>query len=269
MDCQISRTSNWLRVCFVVVLLSLPSPVLQGQNVQRGEIEDILKIVAADVQKVFFDPHLKGLDWPALTEQAREQIRASNNTGKMFLAIVSLLDKLEDSHTYFIPPPMTEQADFGFKARPYGPEIRVYEITNKGPAAKSGLTLGDKINSLNRIAVDRTNFSEILYLLERVVPTAALDVEEVSPDGQPRTLHIPAHMITRRKHQYIDDVFRVADAQRARDAHVNFSYKDYGDGIAYISVPSFNFRPDLTYSTVKRAEHARVLLVDLRSNGGG
>lgn len=268
MDYQVSRTFNLVLVC-VVLLLSMSSSLLQGQNVQRGEMEDILRIVAADVQKNFYDPRLKGLDWLALTEQTRQQIQASNNTGKMLLAIVSLLDKLEDSHTYFVPPPLTEQADFGFKARPYGSEVRVYEITTKGPAAKSGLTLGDTISSLNGISVDRRNFSEILHLLEDVVPAAALDVDVVSPDGQSRTLRIPAHMNTRREHQYIDDVFRVADAQRAKDVRVNFSYKDYGDGIAYVSVPSFGDRPDRTYSAVKRAEQAHVLVLDLRGNGGG
>lgn len=269
MDCQPSCSPNLVRLCLIVLLLSMSSSFLQAQNVQRGQMEDILKIVSADVQKDFYDPQLKRLDWPALTEQARQQIQASNNMGKMILAIVSLLDKLEDSHTYFVPPPLTELADFGFKARAYGLEIRVYEITAKGPAAKSGLMLGDRIHSLNGIVVDRMNFPEILHLLERVVPAATLEAEVISPGGQARTLHIPAHMISRREHQYIDDVFRVADAQRARDVRVNFSYKDYDDGIAYVKIPSFDDRPELTYSAVKKAQHARVLVLDLRGNGGG
>jgi C-terminal processing protease CtpA/Prc len=232
-------------------------------------MEDILKIVSADVQKNFYDPQMKGLDWAALTEETRQHIRASNNTGQMILAIISLLDKLEDSHTYFVPPPLTQQADFGFKARPYGSDIRVYNVASKGPADKAGMALGDTISSLNGIRVDRSNFLEILHLIERVVPAAALDVDLVSPGGQTRTLHIPAHMILRQEHQYYDSVWRVADMQRAMDEHVDFSHKDYGEGITYVAVPSFNDRPDLTYSAVKKAEHARVLILDLRGNHGG
>jgi carboxyl-terminal processing protease len=259
----------WRDLVLVLAFLTLTPLLVQTQNVQRGETEDILKIVSADVRKNFYDPQMKGLDWAALTEQARQQIESSNNTGKMFLAIVSLLDKLQDSHTYFVPPPLTQQADFGFNARPYGADIRVYEIANKGPAGKAGLSLGDKITSLNGIAVDRASFSEILRLLEVVVPAAALDAEVVSAGGQTRTVHIPAHMILRQEHQYYDSVWRVADRQRAMDVHVNFSHKDYGDGIAYVAVPSFSDRPDLTYAAVKKADHAHVLILDLRGNHGG
>jgi len=232
-------------------------------------MEDILKIVSADVEKNFYDPHMKGLDWPALTEEARQRIRAANNTGQMILAIVALLDKLDDSHTYFIPPRLTQRADFGFAARPYGEDIRVYEVADKGPAAKSGLEVGAKIRSLNGIPVDRSNITEILHLLQRVVPVAALDVEVLPPGEQARTIRIPAHMIVTQAHQYLDNVFRAADMQRAMDVHVSFSHRDYGDGVTYIAVPRFTGQPDETYSAVKQAEHAHALILDLRGNPGG
>jgi carboxyl-terminal processing protease len=261
---------KFLVACGAILgLLTVTCMFVHGQSVQRGEVEDILKIVSTDVQKNFYDPRLKGLDWAALTEETRQHIEASKNTGQMFLAIISLLDKLQDSHTYFVPPPLTQQADFGFRARPYGSDIRVYNVVSKGPADKAGVALGDKIMSLNGIAIDRANFSEILHLLESVVPAATVDAEVVSAGGQSRTIHFPAHMILRQEHQYYDSVWRVADRQRAMDMHVNFSHKDYGDGIAYVAVPSFNDRPDLTYAAVKKAEHARVLILDLRGNHGG
>jgi carboxyl-terminal processing protease len=250
-------------------VLFLAARFLLAQSVQRGEMEDVLKIVSADVQNNFYDPHLKGLDWPALTEETRQRINSSSNQGQMILAIFSLLSKLGDSHTYFVPPRLTQQADFGFKARSYGDDIRVYEVTDKGPAAKSGLGVGDKIVSLNGIPVDRSNVAEVLRLLETVVPVTALDVEIISSGGQPRKIHVPAHMIITQELQYIDSVWRVADQQRARDVHLHFSYKDYGEGVDYVSIPSFAGRPDATYSAVKPAEHARALVLDLRGNNGG
>lgn len=252
-----------------VVLLALLASLAQAQSVQSGEMEDILKIVSADVQKNFYDPHMKGLDWPALTEEARRNIRASTNMGKMILAIVAMLDKLDDSHTYFIPPRLTQRADFGFSARPYGNDVRVYEIGNKGPAAKAGLELGDKIISLNGIPVGRNNFSEIFLLLQAVVPATTLDAEVLATTGQVHLMHIPAHMIVTQEHQYLDSVWRVADQQRARDVHVAFKHKDYGDGLTYVGIPSFHSMPAETLSAVKKAEHARALILDLRGNHGG
>ncbi len=232
-------------------------------------MEDILKIVSADVQNNFYDPKLKGLDWTALTEDTRLRIHRSNNTGQMILGIISLLGKLNDSHTYFVPPPLTQRADFGFKSRPYGGDIRVCEVTEKGPASKSGLQVGDKIVSLNGIPVDRDDSVAILPLLENVVPASALDIEIVSATGESRKIHIPAHMVVSQEHQDIDSVFRVADQQRARDVHIAFLNKDYGEGVTYVSIPSFLGWPDTTYSAIKKAEHAKVLVLDLRGNRGG
>jgi C-terminal processing protease CtpA/Prc len=252
-----------------LIVFFLAARILPAQNVQRGEMEDVLKIVSADVQKTFYDPNMKGLDWPALTEETRQQIRNSNNMGQMILAIFVLLPKLGDSHTYFVPPRLTEQADFGFKARPYGNEIRVYEVAEKGPAAKAQLGVGDKILSLNGIPVDRDNIGQVLPLLEKVVPANALELETITSDGQSRKVHIPAHMILAQEHQYLDSVWRVADQQHARDVRVPFSNKDYGDGVTYVGIPSFQGSPEGTYSAIKKAEHSRALVLDLRGNGGG
>jgi carboxyl-terminal processing protease len=249
--------------------LFLAARVTWAQNVQRGEMEDILRIVSADVQKNFYDPQMKGLDWQALTEETRQRIRDSNNTGQMILAILSLLSKLGDSHTYFVPPRLTQQADFGFGVRSYGDDVRVCKVVEKGPAAKSGLGVGDKILSMNGIPVDRSNISDVFSLLQRVLPAAALDIETVSPGGRPSRLHIPAHMIVAQEHQYLESVWRVADQQRARDVRVTFLHKDYGEGVTYVGIPSFTGPPEATYSALKKAEHSRALVLDLRGNHGG
>lgn len=48
-------------------------------NVDRGRMEEVLDLVAKDVQKNFYDSKLKGLDWKALTERSRERIRKAEN----------------------------------------------------------------------------------------------------------------------------------------------------------------------------------------------
>ena len=251
-----SRNRNLVLASIVIVFLQTALPAV-SQNVQRGEWEDVLKIVAADVQKNFYDPHLKGLDWATLTEETRQQIEGANNTGQMILAICGLLDKLGDSHTYFVPPTLTQQADFGFKAKAFGTDVRVYGLENKGPAANAGLTVGDKLLSLNRIRVDRDNTSEILRILERVVPSPSLDVEVLPTGGQAHVIHLAARMVITQEHQYLDSVWRVADEQRGLDHRINFIQRDYGDGIRYVEIPTFGGTPDLMYSAIKNAERSR------------
>lgn len=253
-------------VMITVLTISQPS---SGQSVQRGEWEDVLKQVSADVQKNFYDPGMKGLDWSALTDETRQRIRASSNVGQMILAISSLLDRLHDSHTYFIPPLLTAYSDFGFKAKAYGNDVRVYRLEKKGPADKAGLQVGDAILSINGVTVDRSNAHEILRVVTTLAPATAVNLVFVAPGTQPRTVHIPAHLITTPPHQYIASVWRVADLQRARDARLTFSHKEYENGISYVAVPSFRTSPEVTYSEIAKAKRARVLVLDLRGNGGG
>src|SRR5260370_27235116 len=94
-----------------------------------------------------------------------------------------------------------------------------------------------------------------------------LDLEVATARRQ--AVHIPAHLVTAQGHEYIDSVWRVADWQRARDVRVNFSHRDYGTGISYVSIPSFTASPELTYSEVSGAQRANVLILDLRGNSGG
>ena len=240
-----------------------------AQSVQRGEWEDVLKQASADVQKNFYDPEMKGLDWSALTDETRQRIGASGNVGQMILAISSLLDRLQDSHTYFIPPPLTAYSDFGFKAKAFGNDVRICEIEKKGPADKAGLQVGDAILSVNGVAVDRSNAQEILRIVTAIAPSTAVDLVVVPPGTQARAVHIPAHLVTTQQHRYIDSVWRVADQQRARDVRVNFLHKEYDGKVSYIAIPSFTASQEVTYSEIERAKHARVLVLDLRGNHGG
>jgi C-terminal processing protease CtpA/Prc len=130
----------------IVLLLGVRLNSYAGSNnVDRGRMEDILNVVSKDVQRNFYDPGLKGLDWPTLTEQARQRIRHADHMGEMIGAISALLYQLHDSHTVFIPPGRTVHALYGFKAKPFAEEILVYELDKDGPAAKAGLQLGDRI----------------------------------------------------------------------------------------------------------------------------
>ncbi len=269
---MIAKAKNpFLLKLILLVLTAFATLAPQGlaQSVERGEWEDILKLVSADVQKNFYDPQMKGLNWAKLTEETRERIKNSNNAGPMILAVSALLARLQDSHTYFVPPPLTAQADFGFSARAYAEEVRVYEITKKGPAEKAGLRVGDRILSLNGVPVDRSDVREVLRLVTRVVPATALDVAIASSGPQPQAIHILARMITKQENQYLDSVWRVADQQRARDIHVNFAHKEYENGLSYVGIPGFTAPPDLTYSEINKARHAKVLILDLRGNRGG
>jgi len=106
---------------------------------ERHRAEQILNLVSKDIQSNFYDETLKGVNWRALTEQARQRIANADELGQMHGAISALVYQLHDSHTVFIPPKRKIKAEHGFKAQPFGSNILVYEVDKKEPAAKAGL----------------------------------------------------------------------------------------------------------------------------------
>jgi len=76
---------------FALLLISCATSNSSSNKAERRRAEQILNLVSKDVQNNFYDPTLKGLDWSALTEQARQRIRSAEELGEMNGAISALL----------------------------------------------------------------------------------------------------------------------------------------------------------------------------------
>lgn len=172
-----------------LVLLCCPASYFARDKSDRHRMEQILNLVSKDVQDNFYDPTFKGLDWPALTEQARQRIRSATETGQMVGAISALLYQLHDSHTAFLPPGLKIKATYGFKAKPFGSTILVYQVDKDGPAAKAGLQVGDRIVGMNNLNAVRATFFGMFRYLTFLDPREELDIE-VAEGGSSRVVKI-------------------------------------------------------------------------------
>src|SRR3981081_3230709 len=184
------------RVLFVVLLFSCATSYCASNKAERRRMEQILNLVSKDVRNNFYDPTLKGLDWSALTDQARQRIRSADELGEMNGAISALLYKLQDSHTVFIPQKRKFKAVYGFEAQPFANNIFVYQLDKTGPAAKAGLQLGDQIVGVNHLNAVRETFFSMMRYLTILDPRVELDVE-VAEQGSVRLVRVPATVIPR------------------------------------------------------------------------
>src|SRR5258708_33998430 len=74
--------ANVLRCLLLAILLaSCTTSYSENVKAERRRAEQILNLVSKDVQNSFYDDSLKGLDWPALTEQPRQRIRSAETLG--------------------------------------------------------------------------------------------------------------------------------------------------------------------------------------------
>lgn len=262
-----TRSCASLSNCLLVATLLVWSVNAYSENVkaERRRAEQILNIVSKDVQRNFYDETLKGVDWTALTEQARQRIASADELGQMHGAISALLYQLHDSHTVFIPPKRKIKAVYGFKAKAFADNIYVYELEKDGPAEKAGLHLGDHIVGVNHLNAVRSSFFNMMRYLTVLDPRAELDLE-VEQAGSIRRIKVPATIVPQPP-QYF---FQYIETGRDADERQHFyDFKDYGEGIRYLHLRTFMMPPTELVGLMKPLRDARAAILDLRGNGGG
>ena len=176
-----------LFLCF-----SLSSQGFAGDNlgVERQTFRQILNNVAKDVEKNFYDPSLKGVDWTAAVAESRTRIDNAKSIGDMILAVYLLTYKLHDSHTQFIPPSRGTRLFYGFEAKAIGADVRIYELKEGDPAEKAGLKLGDRIVRVNGYPADRASFDLMMMDMRAIRPRYTFDMEVQTGNDPPRKVHL-------------------------------------------------------------------------------
>jgi carboxyl-terminal processing protease len=252
-------------VLFALLLILCATSYSENIKAERRRAEQILNLVSKDVQNNFYDDALKGLDWPALTEQARQRIRSAEELGQMHGAISALLYQLHDSHTVFIPPKRKIKAVYRFKAKPFANNMLVYEVDKDGPAAKAGLQLGDQIVGVNNLNVARETFFDMMRYLTILDPRVELDLE-VGQHESIRLVKVPATVVPQSP-QYFFSFLETGQDTDARER--SYDFKDYNDGILYLRVRTFSMPATEMSGLIKPLRNARAVVLDLRGNSGG
>ncbi len=233
---------------------------------ERGRMEDVMDVVARDVQKNFYDPSLKGADWTTITERARQRIRQADHLGDMLGAIASVPYQLNDSHTYFIPPGRSARVDYGFEAKPFGKDILVYKVNKDGLAIKADLRLGDRLVAMGGFAAKRENFFEMTRYFEFLNPVNELTLEVIRGNEAPRTIKIPARIEQRGKGYLMDynEIRRMIDA-----AEPIYKHGNYPGNVGYLKLRAFMLSTGDVDSMVNKVKSSNAVIIDLRGNGGG
>ncbi len=254
------------RTRVVFLLLALFCTICwAGNKSEQKRMEQILNLVSRDVRENFYDPNLKGLDWPALTEQARHRIQSADEVGQMSGAISALVYALHDSHTVFIPPKRKFRAEYGFEAKPFANSILVYDIDKDGPAAKAGLQLGDQIVGVNHLNATTASYFDMMRYLTVLDPREELDVE-IADHGSSRVVKVPANVIPMPPQYFFQSIETGRDPKPQEPLH---SSKDYNSGVAYLKLRSFVMPSTEMVGIMKPLKDAKAVIVDLRGNPGG
>lgn len=263
-------------VLLALVLASCTVPAFAGDplSTDRDNFRAMLKNVAADVEKNYYDPNLKGIDWKAAVNDARTRIDNAKSVGDMMLAIYLLTYKLHDSHTQFLPLSRATKLFYGFEAKAIGEDIRIYEIKKGDPADRAGLKIGDLIVSVNGYRADRPSFDLMMMDMRAIRPRQAFDLEVQTGNEPTRKVRIEPRRRTEAKVVDFDrdsDLWNaITEIENYEEEH-KFQWATYAEGkVGYVWVREFpSDAEDFLRNLLDPVKNTKAIIVDLRSNPGG
>ena len=246
-----------------LLMLCVPACTAQTMNnVDRDRMRGMLRTTASDISKYFYDPELKGLDWKKLEAEAEEKVNQAKTPSEAITAISLFVDRLQDSHTRFLPPSRAGYPKFGFEAKMFGDEARIYQIKPGSNADKAGLREGDRILQVFNYRPERKNFTDAMLYYRVLHPMPELKITYQRGTEPPQTVTVPAKVKTSSRSIEIEDIYNLI---MEGDDSERYFFGSFDGDIGFITLPSFGAGqlpiPDIPAP--------KAFVLDLRGNPGG
>jgi C-terminal processing protease CtpA/Prc len=256
----------------VVVLLSALAWPQQMSNFDRERAEEMLQMVARDIRKNYYDTKFHGLDWDATVAEAKLKIEHETSMNMSLSHIAAALDKLDDSHSFLIPPQHAYHHNYGWQYQMVGDHCYVTQVRPGSDAESKGVKPGDELLSLNGYPTHRESLWKMQYVFSILRPQAALRLELLDPAGQQRKVDVAAKIRDGKRVTDLtegNDIWDLIRDEQRQDHLTRARTVDYGDALMVLKVPEFSFTQAEVEIMIGRARKHRGLIIDLRGNPGG
>src|SRR5205085_12587427 len=128
--------------------------------------------------------------------------------------IAQTVVELNDSHTFFIPPPRPVDVDYGWKMQVVGDRALVTAVKPGSDAEAQGLRPGDEVLSLDGFRPTRANIWKMEYNYNVLRPQPGKRVFVRAPDGAERELALKAKVEKLDKVVNLVEVFNEYEEER-------------------------------------------------------
>lgn len=230
----------------------------------------MLSIVKDDVKKNYYDPNYHGMDIEARFKVSDDKLKLATSIGQLWAIIAQTLVDLNDSHTFFLPPPKRDRTDYGWQMQMISEHCYVVAVKPGSDAVAKGLKPGDEVISIDGRVPNRANLWLIQYLYYSLRPKQGMRLMVKDPAGESRQLDVlakirPGKQIMDLTGRDIGDMIREAESEDR--LHRN-RYED-SDELLIWKMPGFDMSPDQVDSAIGKAKKRKNLILDLRGNPGG
>jgi C-terminal processing protease CtpA/Prc len=255
-----------------------PSSVYSQQAVssfdrERGRI--MLNTIKQDLKKNYYDPNFHGVDVEARFKEADEKIKRAATLGHVFGALGQFLLELNDSHTFFLPPGRSYSTDYGWQMQMIGDKCYVAAVRPGSDADLKGLREGDEIYSIDGFAPSRENIWKLNYFYHLVQPVPGNRLVVIKPDGTEHQLDVMAKIKEGKRVLDLSgagdggDIFDLIRKQQNEDRLSRHRYQELGEEVFIWKMPAFDLDTVKVDDMVGKFKKRKVLILDLRGNGGG
>lgn len=235
---------------------------------QRDQAEECVKKVEQILKDSYYDPSFHGMDLKARAAEAIDRIHRADTLSETYGIIAWMLEPLNDSHTFFLPPRRPYDIQNGWELGFIGDRCFITSVQSGSDADSQGVKPGDEVLSLEGYPVTRDNLWKLQYAFEALAPSSAIHFTLRSPNGEVRNLLVNAKV--EKLSKVVDpfwspeDYIRSKDYQRVLESRVIEST----DGLAIWKLPEFGVDTDVDRCIRQVRKHDKLIL-DLRNNPGG
>jgi carboxyl-terminal processing protease len=273
---RLKRTFVWITGVFIVSALTCVSIAQTISKFERDRAEEMLKAISNDVTKHYYDPKIHGIDWNARVEGYKQKIATTNSQNMALSIIAAALDSLNDSHTFFLPPPRPYTHDFGWQLQMIGDSCFVTEVRPGSDVESKGIRPGDQVLSINGFSVDPENLRKMNYVFNILRPQARLRVLLLSPNGQQRQVDIVAKIKQLKEVTNVtaegggEDIWELIRKEEDEEHFIQPRIAYLGNTLMILKLPAFSaFSNSETWDMLKKSRDYKTLVLDLRGNPGG
>jgi C-terminal processing protease CtpA/Prc len=275
---NVSRLSKCL-LGAAVILIHLPvSGSAQTQSSQqmppllRDQALQMLRNANDTVKKQYYDQKFHGVDLESRGKEAERKIRDAKSFSEALGLVAWNLDALNDSHTFFIPPPRPVDIQNGWEMGFVGDSCFITAVQENSDAAAQSIKPGDQVLAIEGFKPTRQTLWKLHYAFNALAPRSAMHLVLVSPGGQPRQVEVKSSVVKLR--QTID---LGLDPNAIWDIIRKFQNYEHESSVRHASagdvdiekIPDFLFSDDEMEKILKRVKEYEAVVLDLRGNPGG
>jgi len=256
-------------------LLAVISQIATAQTITKLDLERgraMLQTIKTELKKNYYDPSFHGIDIESRFQTAEEKIKQASSNGQIFGIIAQVLIELDDSHTFFVPPPRATKVQYGWEMQMIGQGCYVTAVKPGSDAEAKGLKVGDQILMIGSYQPTRQNLWTISYLIYAIVPQPVLSLKVRTVDGAERQLEIRAEMKEGKRVRDFTNYNEIQEAVRETQ-NENCLHRhrtaEVGDDLLIWKMPAFDQTIEQVDTMIDKARKHKTLIIDLRGNGGG